>query len=153
VIGTSEAAAKLEWLRAELDRLVLPRSLPKGICHGDLNPSNLLFREGRLAALLDWDDASYTYLIFDLASLLYWHWWLHGGEVPFAEAREAVHAYEARRELSAAERRHLYDAYKLEVLLCWGLGVWPVPGYPDEKRMIETLEAIGREGCYERMFG
>ena len=147
-VGTPEKAARLEWLRAELERLVLPRSLPKGVCHGDLNTTNLLFREGRLAGVLDWDDASYTYLIFDLATLLYWHCSPHGGEFPFAEAREVVHAYAARRALSAAERRHLYDVYKLFLLFdCWW---WSLD---DGKREIETLNAIGRDGFYERMFG
>ncbi len=158
-IGTPEATAKLGWLRAELDSLVLPRSLPRGICHGDLtNRSNLLFREGRLVALLDWDDANYACLIVDVADLLNWHWWdwYRGGEFPFAEAREVLHAYEARRALRAVERRHLYDACKLEILLdcCWLFSRDVLPEeYLKEKRMIEALEAVGREGFYERMFG
>jgi homoserine kinase type II len=155
--GTPEATAKLEWLMAELDGLVLPRSLPRGLCHGDLtNRSNLLFREGQLTALLDWDDANYTYLIVDLADLLNWHCWPHGGGFAFAEARATLCAYEARRELSAVERRHLYDACKLETLLdcCWLFSRDVLPDeYLTQKRMIEALEAVGREGFYERVFG
>jgi len=153
-IGTPEAAAKLEWLRSELDSLVLPRSLPKGICHGDLGESNLLFREGRLAALLDWDAANYTYLVYDLACLLDSYYWPHGGDLRFAEARELLHAYEARRELSAVERRHLYDVCKLSVLLdcAWWFGRGSLPDFC-EKQKIEALEAVGREDFCERMFG
>jgi homoserine kinase type II len=155
--GTPEATAKLEWLMAELDGLVLPRSLPRGICHGDLtNRSNLLFREGRLTALLDWDDANYSYLIVDLADLLNWHCWPHGSGFAFAGARAMLHAYEGHRELSAVERRHLYDACKLEILLdcCWLFSRDVLPDeYLNEKRMIEAVEAVGREGFHEGVFG
>src|SRR5262249_411210 len=42
--------------------------LPKGIIHGDLFADNLLFRGGKVAALLDFEAACYGKFIYDLAT-------------------------------------------------------------------------------------
>ncbi|MCZ7668260.1 MAG: phosphotransferase [Chloroflexi bacterium] len=66
---------KLAWLVSELAALDLPSTLPKGICHCDFRYSNVLFRDDLFVALLDFDDANYTYLQFDLVGLIeYWAW-------------------------------------------------------------------------------
>jgi len=152
-IGTPAAAVKLEWLNDELDNLVLPRSLPKGICHCDFHPSNLLFRSGRLVALLDFDDANYTFLTFDLVNLVDYWLWPPDGELDFAEAREVLRQYEKHRKLNASERKHLYDVYKLQILVdC--LWFFERGGAADfrEKRKVDYLNSIGRDGFSGRMF-
>ena len=67
-----EAAKTLRWLRREIESLDLPTELPVGFCHCDLNPSNFLYRDGELVAILDFDMASQTQLLYDVANLLYW---------------------------------------------------------------------------------
>lgn len=69
-INTANSKEKLRWFENELSKLNLPRSLPKGICHCDFHFSNALFKNGRLSALIDFDDANYTFLMFDLAWLI-----------------------------------------------------------------------------------
>ena len=49
-IGTKNAKDKLKWLKDELSKLKLPKSLPKGICHCDLHFSNVLFKNGKFNA-------------------------------------------------------------------------------------------------------
>ncbi len=65
-IGTANAKNKLKWFESELSKLSLPKSLPKGICHCDFHFSNVLFTKGKFSALIDFDDANYTFLTFDL---------------------------------------------------------------------------------------
>ncbi|MCD4686701.1 MAG: homoserine kinase [Anaerolineae bacterium] len=69
-INTPAAREKYVWLTHELTTLDLPPSVPKGICHCDLHFSNVLFQGAEFAALLDFDDANYTFLTFDLVGLI-----------------------------------------------------------------------------------
>ena len=74
-INAQNARNKFTWLAHELTTLDLPPSLPKGICHCDFHFSNVIFQGDKLVALLDFDDANYTFLQFDLVGLIeYWAW-------------------------------------------------------------------------------
>ncbi|MCL6443406.1 MAG: homoserine kinase [Alicyclobacillus sp.] len=74
-VNTESARQKLSWLEKELQTLELPNSLPKGICHSDFTFTNILFRGNEFCALLDFDDANYTYLTFDVVGLVEsWAW-------------------------------------------------------------------------------
>lgn len=53
-------------------------SLPRvdlGFGHGDLAGSNILWADGRVTGVLDWDLATYEDPAEDLASLAWWHGW------------------------------------------------------------------------------
>lgn len=54
-------------MRSHLDNIKLPASLPKGICHSDINPTNFLYKGEQLTGVLDFDQASYTWLLHDIA--------------------------------------------------------------------------------------
>lgn len=43
----------------------------RGMVHGDLNPRNLLYRDGRLVALIDTDDCRVEPFVWDVAGLAY----------------------------------------------------------------------------------
>lgn len=153
-IGTSDALDKLAWLVHVLRSLDLPPSLPKGICHCDFHFSNILFHEGELTALLDFDDANITFLTFDLVGLID-HWaWPHETDIlDLSQAHWIVQEYMAHRALPPVEQKHLYDVYKLGVLFD---AVW----YFDrgtaadcrEKRKIDTLMALGRQAFFDTLF-
>lgn len=55
----------LRWLRREM-----PLDPPKGLSWGDARPGNMLFRDGRCVAVLDWEMSSLAGPVLDLA------WWL-----------------------------------------------------------------------------
>lgn len=38
-------------------RRSLPRELPLVVCHGDFNPSNFLYENGKVTALIDWENS------------------------------------------------------------------------------------------------
>jgi homoserine kinase type II len=148
-LGTETAYSKLTWFEQQLSGLQLPQSLPKGICHCDYDLSNLLFHGDQLAALLDFDDANYTYLAFDLVVLMSWAWPFEGDFNP-AVARQIAQEYQQTRPFSKLEKRHVFDMMKLHILFD---GIWYFArGDADnfyEKGKIEYLDSLGREQFYE----
>jgi homoserine kinase type II len=153
-INTANAYEKLSWFEAQLAMLDLPDSLPKGICHCDFDFSNLLFQNDQLVALLDFDDANYTYLTFDLACLIdSWAWPHQSDALDFGQARTIAQAYTKYRLLSPVEQRHLFDVHKLAILFD---GIWFFKrGQANnfyEQRKIEFLGDLGWERYAEELF-
>jgi Ser/Thr protein kinase RdoA (MazF antagonist) len=146
-IDTPAGYAKLEWLKRTLTSLHLPASLPQGACHGDFHFSNVFFEGDHFMALLDFDDANITYLLFDLVGLIeYWAWHYTQEKIDMERARGVVQEYHKHRPLSALEYTHLFDVYKLSILFdcVWYFGRNEGDTFY-ERRKIETLERIGRD--------
>ncbi|MBS4198733.1 homoserine kinase [Bacillus sp. FJAT-49732] len=152
---TNNAKEKLRWLEKELESLVLPESLPKGICHSDFHFSNILYKDGTCKALIDFDDANYTYLLFDLIVLIEYGAWQHDVDeyLNVKEAKKIISEYMKYRPLSDMEKKHLFDIYKLSILI-------DCVRYFDrgevenfyERRKIEYLNHIGRMKFFENLF-
>ncbi len=163
-VGTLAARSKLKWFEDELRILCLPTSLPKGVCHCDFHFSNILFKNGEFKALIDFDDANYTYLIYDLAALLnpfvrsfQWDTWFNFRKnadiFDFREVRKTVEAYREHRELTRMETEYLFDVFKLSILYdC--IWYYERGGVEDffEKRKIAALNWLGRETFYHLVF-
>jgi Ser/Thr protein kinase RdoA (MazF antagonist) len=163
-INTENSWAKLEWFSNELSNLCLPDTLPKGICHSDFDVSNLMFRGGQFISLLDYDDANYTFLIFDLAGLMNplfpgfeWDTWfqypINQSILNFQKARWVVEEYNTNRSLIQDEKFYLFDVYKLSVLMdcIWYFERGNVSDF-FEKRKIDALNKLGRENFYRVLF-
>lgn len=153
-IGTDEARVKLAWLIDQLDRLELPASLPRGVCHGDLNLSNVLFQGDTFRALLDFDDANYTFLLFDVIGLIsLWAWPYDRATLAIDEARAVLAIYTRYRPLTADEQRHLFDVFKLSILIdcVWYFARGSFPEFY-EKLKIDHLDAIGRDRLRALLF-
>ena len=164
-INTKNAKEKLIWFKNELQEIVLLKSLPKGICHCDFHFSNVLFKDGNFRALIDFDDANYTYLTFDLASLIdpfvssfRWDTWSKFKKdenvFNFDEAKKIVQEYEKYRPLSNDEREYLYDVYKLSLMLdcIWRFERGNANDFY-ERRKLDYLNGLGRKNFYEKIFG
>ncbi len=154
-LNLEDAKGKLKWLEGELDRLRLPQSLPKGICHCDFHFSNVLFKDDKFEALLDFDDANYTFQMFDLVGLIESEAWRYALDefINFGEARKVVARYEKYRLLNNTERRYLFDLYKLSILFdcVWYFGRGEAGDF-FEKRKIDYLNEVGREDFYQHLF-
>ncbi|MCD6284626.1 MAG: homoserine kinase [Anaerolineae bacterium] len=153
-INTKSARDKFAWLEHELTTLDLPPSLPKGICHCDFHFSNVLFQGDELAALLDFDDANYTFLQFDLVGLIeYWAWPHTIDILDVAKARSVVQEYMKHRRFPLIEQQHLYDVYKLSILFdcVWYFGRGSADDFK-EKRKIEALNSLGRQRFFDEFF-
>ncbi|WP_126597782.1 homoserine kinase [Dictyobacter aurantiacus] len=164
-IGTANARQKLAWFERVLSRLSLPPSLPLGICHCDFHFSNILFKDGEFAALLDFDDANYTFLTYDLATLINpflptfdWHSWsdFQPGDniLDFSAARWTVREYERYRPLHPSEKQYLFDVFQLSIMFdcIWYFERGPASAF-FEKRKIDALDAFGRDAFYLHLFG
>lgn len=137
------------WLSHELEKLEFPQSLPKGICHADLNHSNFLFRNGKVVAILDFDISFYTYLVYDIASLIYWWAWPPKKGFQAERAKFIVQEYSKYRKLSVREKNHIYDALKLIILL--GISWSQEDDFENEKVKIEFLNTVGRKEFYHKI--
>ncbi|MFA6534171.1 MAG: homoserine kinase [Patescibacteria group bacterium] len=131
------------WFKNELAKLELPAALPKGVCHADLNNTNFLFKNRQVVVLLDFDVSFYTYLIFDVANLIYWWAWSPKKGFDMDLVNYIVKQYSKHRKLNNLEQNHIYDALKLIILL--GIS-WSEDGdFEPEKKKIEQLNSLGRE--------
>lgn len=147
----AKAKERLAWLKTELDKLEVPKSLPVGVCHGDPNPHNFLYKNRELSAVLDFDQSSYVYLLYDVALLLYWWAWPNKGKLDFAKAKEITREYERYRKLASQEKQHLYDLLKIVIFM--GVG-WFIEqdGFLNDQRKIELLNSVGRDEFCQRIF-
>ncbi len=163
-IGTKNAKDKLKWLKNELSKLKLPKSLPKGICHCDFHFSNVLFKNGRFKALIDFDDANYTFLSWDLICLaepfiatFNWNTWnrfkFTENVFNFKPIRKVVAEYIKHRPLNSNEKHYLFDIYKLSLLMdcVWYFKRGNVKDF-FEKRKIDYLNNLGRNQFYNKIF-
>ena len=151
--NTRSAHEKFAWLARELTTLDLPPSLPKGICHCDFHFSNILFQGDEFVALLDFDDANYTFLQFDLVGLIEsWAWANTADRLDVTKARSVVQEYMQHRPLSLVEQQHLYDVYKLSILIdcVWYFGRGDADDFR-EKRKIEALQSLGRQRFFREL--
>lgn len=148
----TNARSRLDWLKGELSKLQLPDTLPKGACHGDCNPTNFLYLHGRVSAVLDFDQSSYTYLLYDVASLIYWWTWPGKDEINFSKSRSLLEAYENVRTLYQREKEHLYDMLKMINFMGYAWFIHDDKDYPNSQRNVELLNSIGREEFYRMLF-
>ncbi|MCG2725714.1 MAG: homoserine kinase [Elusimicrobia bacterium] len=152
-INTANSRAKLKWLINELKELKLPKSLPKGICHCDFHFSNILFKNRKFVSLLDFDDANYTFLAFDLISLIDLWAWPYNKTLKFHEATNIIKEYVKHRSLKNNEKKHLYDLLKLQILFdcIWFFERGNVDNF-HEKRKIAYLNNLGRNEFHKKLF-
>lgn len=101
--------------------------MPKGICHCDFHSSNLLFLNGKFNALVDFDDANRTFLLFDLAALIEpfvpsfrldtWDRFDEQDNVlDYRGTKKTIAEYSKDRALKGIEKKHLFDVYNLSIL-------------------------------------
>ena len=60
------------WMRERIRDMLasawpFPRPNPPALLHGDYWPGNILWKDGRLAAVIDWEDACLGDPLVDLA--------------------------------------------------------------------------------------
>ncbi|MDB4941402.1 MAG: Homoserine kinase [Labilithrix sp.] len=104
-----EARALAGRLREQLRASAGARraDLPVGLVHGDLFRDNVLWHEGRIAALLDFESAFTGPFAYDIAvTILSWSF---RDTFDHAIGRAIAEGYRAVRELTAAERAGLHE--------------------------------------------
>lgn len=140
--GNIQSKEKEEWLKKELADLEFPNTLPKGLCHADTNYGNFLFRDNQIVAVLDFDMSFYSYVMYDVASLIYWWAMPFGKDVIVERAAFIAKSYDKYRNMSELEKKHIFDSLKLIVLL--GFSWSEEDEFEDTKIIIDKLNSIGR---------
>jgi len=151
-----ELSSVVDGLWARLDRFAArsPGRDGAGLVHGDLFRDNVLWEEGRIAALLDFESASHESYAFDLMVTLLA--WCFGDGLDRALARAMARAYAAVRPLPEAEAERLHAEgsfaalrfsitrvtdFELRRLRGTGSGV-----FKDYRRFLARAEALDQLG-------
>lgn len=100
----------------------IPRANPTCLLHGDYWPGNILWREGRLAAVVDWEDAKVGDPLEDFAISRLDFLWIYGREVmeAFSQAYLRLNPVDTR----ALPLWDLYAALRLARLVGQDLAGW-----------------------------
>lgn len=139
-----------DWLKAELDKLILPKTLPRGLCHADVNHGNFLFKKDRIVAVLDFDMSFRTFCVYDVANLIYWWAWPPNKGFILERAKYIVKRYSKFRNLNNLEKKYIYDSLKLIILL--GISWSKDDEFESERGKINFLNSLGRENFYKKLF-
>jgi homoserine kinase type II len=91
-------------------------ALPSVTIHGDLFPDNVLWRGRLIAALLDFEQASFGRLAYDFAVALLAWCWSGEGELDRERARAFATGYQRLRALEPVERDGLWAEARLAAL-------------------------------------
>ncbi|MBT3866275.1 homoserine kinase [Candidatus Woesearchaeota archaeon] len=107
---------RLKIIKDNLNKLEFPKSLSLGIVHADYNLSNLKFEKDKISGVLDFDDACYTHLNYDVASQIWYLAWKRDKIFDKKRARKIIKIYEKYRPLSKVEKKHLFDSLAILIL-------------------------------------
>ncbi|MGI5958508.1 MAG: homoserine kinase [Massiliimalia sp.] len=164
-IGTQNAQHKRDWLLHQLTLLEFPEEMRKSVCHCDYAPSNLLYEGDRLNALIDFDDANYTFRFFDLISIMdffvpgfnhetWSQYCLEDSILDFAQPKKLLKMFLKYTQIPLVDQRHFYDILKLSILFdcIWYFERGEVSDF-FEKRKIDAINRMGREKFFASLFG
>jgi homoserine kinase type II len=137
-------------VRALYARLTSERNpnLPAGVVHGDLFRDNVLWKNGNIAALLDFESAFHGPFVYDLLVTI--AAWCYRSEFRMEDVRALLAGYESVRLLEPAERRAVRTEGPLACLRFVTSRITDFelrarPGAPplrDYRRFLARLEAI-----------
>lgn len=110
------------WIAKRLPYLeqMKPQELPHGLIHGDLFYDNILFKDTRLKAIIDFEDAACADRVFDLGMAIV-GLCRRSSTIVLEKARALVKGYEQIRVLEQAEKSALqfFVEYAATAVSCW----------------------------------
>ncbi|MFT6093199.1 MAG: homoserine kinase type II [Pseudohongiellaceae bacterium] len=93
--------------------------LPSAVIHADLFRDNVLFHQGKVAAVIDFFDAGTDCLILDIAVVIN-DWCVNAEGLVDSKKRTALlEAYERSRTLTKLEKAHLHEALQIAATCVW----------------------------------
>jgi homoserine kinase type II len=115
-----EARAAVPLFREELAQAARLPGAPRGLCHGDLFPDNVLWLGDRVGYLLDWEMSCTEAFAWDLAVALDAWCWVDGAH-HHRRAVALLEGYRSRRRLEP-ETLAALPAYARLQAVRWALG-------------------------------
>ena len=148
---------RLNRIKTKLNELMLPEKLQKGVIHGDFDKANIKFKKNKLTGILDFDDSTYTFLIYDLGVVLLYWTRFYVKKFDFNKAKKIIKIYEKYRPLSKLEKNHIFDAFQLHTLMIMSWLMYDKWKGKDLFRILsgilDELDSIGRDEFYKKLFG
>lgn len=147
---------RLKFVKTSLGKIDFPKNLPIGITHGDFDKANLKFKGDTLSGILDFDDATQTFLIYDLGVILLYWTRFYTKKFDFIKAKRILKIYTKYRPLSKLEHEHIFDAVQFAALMImswllhdkWkGKDLFKILG-----NIVEEMNNIGRNEFKKRIF-
>jgi homoserine kinase type II len=144
------AAASVIRRKLEHHRQRRTPALPSGVIHGDLFRDNVLWHDGDIAALIDFESASHGPFCFDLAVTLLA--WCYGSDLSDSLVGALFGGYAAVRPLEPEEREGIVTEGALACLRfattrITDFSMRAEPGKPplrDYRRFLQRLDALER---------
>jgi homoserine kinase type II len=140
----------VSWIRSKLQHYLRLRdsSLPSGIIHGDLFRDNVLWANGAIASLLDFESASRGTFVYDLMVCI--EAWCFTERFETARVAALLSGYQRKRPLSPAEIQALETegalvALRFATTRITDFSLRAAPGEKpkrDYRRFIERLSQI-----------
>lgn len=152
-----------EWVKSRVGFLTenLDPSLPTGFIHGDLFADNVLIENGKLKAVLDFEDAGHNRLIFDIGMAVVG---LCGEDsrIRLEKVRALLSGYQNTRLLDKNEKQSLLANIKLAAVLTSAWRFWKYnltgsnPGRSDHYRqmvnIVDDLDKIPEDFFFKNVF-
>jgi len=139
------------WLKGRLQflRKNFPENLPQGLIHGDIFFDNVLFEDGEIKAIIDFEEACYYYLIFDLGMGVL-GLCRTDGKIDLTKTRALIKGYEQIRLLDFMEKEFLqffieYAAIATSWWRFWKYNIYsPNPNLSDKHwEMVKVAKEVG----------
>ncbi|MBU0706783.1 homoserine kinase [Patescibacteria group bacterium] len=105
----------IKELKGSLGKISLSGKLPKGIVHSDLHERNILFRNGEVSGVLDFDNCYYGSLVIDVASQAVW-WCFRDKRFNPIYFNTFINGYTSQRTLTENEREAFWEALRFSII-------------------------------------
>lgn len=150
-----EGKKRLNLIESRLNKLEFPDTLSNGVIHGDFDKANIKFIGDKLTGVLDFDDATNTFLIYDIGVILLYWTRFYLKEFDFNKAQKIIKIYEKYRHLSNVDKLHIFDAFQLSALMIMAWLMYEKWEGKDIFNILENilleLDTIGRNTFYKRI--
>jgi homoserine kinase type II len=122
VIGKNIDPYYEQWLKSRLEffKKNMPKKLPKGLVHNDLFLDNVLFENDHFKTILDFEDASDFYFIFDVGMAII-GLCFKNEKLKLKRAKAFLEGYQSIRKLKQQEIKHLqfFTEYGAVLMSTW----------------------------------
>lgn len=143
-----------QFILDTLEMIDVPDTLPKGLNHGDMHGDNVFFKGDTVSAILDFDDCFYGPLLMDLGSLI--AFWCVNEDIDFSKCRALLESYGEHRTISDDEKKYLFEATQLFMLIHAIYWLWDENDWRDDIqpfKVLRCLDKVGKEKFYSGIFG
>jgi homoserine kinase type II len=119
----------------ELDMLDSSK-LRRARIHSDLTNVNLLIKDNKLNAIIDWDDSDYDYLAYEIAIFLA-HSCVRGKKIYWDKIKIFFKEYQKYVKLNGEEKRAIYFLMKYRLFGIFHWYVHYMKSRPERREMLE----------------